>query len=614
MSTLQHIIRNIFLTSIFLTAFVSHAKTDDNIIISNAQETYTIIATKDGLNIDKVKSKIETTYTAQRVDEKIVAGLSYNNFSSIDKASAPGAKPLYIPDYEEGIFYDDTKVCLLYFNIKAGENATAKFEKTYNKAEYFTSIGLSESFYIKQKTVKLVIPQSLANRIKIVEKSFTPNITSSKTIEKKGDVIYTYEITDHKAHKSEVSSPELSTIIPRIYIYGQFSDVQELYNYFKQYTLIPDPEIETVNSLARRITTNCSSNYERIKNITYWIQQNIRYIAVEHGEYGQRPDIASEVLRKRYGDCKGMSNLLKAMLMAVGIDSRLTWIGTSSIAQRWNEVPNISSGNHMICSVIDGDSILFLDGTTAHLPIGYYSPSIQGQQALIENGDSYILKDVPIQSPNNNCDSIQATFKIERNNLTGEISKKLSGTIKMRFCTVLNSLDASKRQDFISAYLQYPRKNVSLTNTDITGDNITSHHTTLSATVTEQDACQHLNDAIYIDLLPIRNSLIDTYDLKDRQYDIQIPHCQSYVCDITIKIPDGFITSYIPDNFELHNEWFSLSIKYETKANTITCKTRLSINNKNVTLEKGTLWNTFARQVKQANSEQITLIVKQPKH
>ena len=110
MSTLQHIIRNIFLTSIFLTAFVSHAKTDDNIIISNAQETYTIIATKDGLNIDKVKSKIETTYTAQRVDEKIVAGLSYNNFSSIDKASAPGAKPLYIPDYEEGIFYDDTRL------------------------------------------------------------------------------------------------------------------------------------------------------------------------------------------------------------------------------------------------------------------------------------------------------------------------------------------------------------------------------------------------------------------------------------------------------------------------------------------------------------------------
>ncbi len=601
--------------SLFLLFFTTGmCNIKDNVIIEDAIETYTIITTKDGQSIDKIKSKIETTYTTQRTDDKIIAGLSYNSFSSIDKASAPDAKPLYIPDYEEGIFYDDTKECLLFFNVKKGGKATAKFEKTYNKAEYFTSIGFSESYFIKNKTVRLIIPQSLAEKIKIVEKSFTPNISSAQTKGKNGELIYTYTITDQKAHKREDGAPELSTIIPRIYIYGQFADVQELYNYLQQYTLTPDPEIESVNTLAQELTTNCTTKQECIEQITHWVQQNIRYIAVEHGEYGQRPDIASEVLRKRYGDCKGMSSLLKAMLKAVDIDTRLTWIGTSAISQRWDEVPNISSGNHMICTVIDGDSLLFLDGTTAYLPIGIYSPSIQGQQALIENGDSFILKDIPIQSPHQNCESNHALFHIEGNNLTGEITKKLSGTLRMDFCTTLNAIDASKRQDYINAYLKYPRENASPSNFNIEGDTISSHYTTLSATISEHDVCQHLNDAIYIDVMPLRNTLINSYNLKDRQNDIKIPHRQNYTSNISIAIPDGFIPSYIPEDFTINNEWFSLSIKYQTTPDSIICYSDLTIYNTLIPLEKGTIWNNIARQVKQANSEQITLILKQSKN
>lgn len=612
MITTYNIIRAICLFLFISISAVGLCNATDNVIIDNAIETYTIIASKDGQNIEKVKAKIETTYTAQRTDEKVIAGLSYNNFSSVDKASAPGAKPSYIPNYEEGIFYDDTKICLLYFNIKKGENATAKFEKTYKKAEYFTSISFGEGYFIRNKIVKIIVPKSIAERIKIAEKSFNSNITSSQSTGDKGETIYTYIITNQKANKPEDNAPELSTIVPRIYIYGQFANVQELYDYLRQYTLTPDPDIEIVNTLAKQLTSNSNNKRESIELITYWVQQNIRYIAVEHGEYGQRPDIASEVLRKRYGDCKGMSSLLKAMLTAIGIDTRLTWIGTTSITQRWEEVPNLSSGDHMICSVIDEDSILFLDGTTAHLPIGYYTQSIQGQQALIENGDTYILKDVPIQSPYNNCDFTQATFHIEENNLIGEISKKLSGAIKMGFCTILKDFDASKRQDFINAYLRYPRKNVSISNVIIKGDSISSPFTTISATISEQDACQHLSDAIYIDLMPLRNGLIESYNLKDRQNDIQISNRQRYVSDITIVIPDGFTASYIPEDFTLNNEWFSLSIKYHATPNSITCNSNLIINKTIIPIEKASLWNNIARQVKQANGEQITLILKQP--
>lgn len=70
---------------------------------------------------------------------------------------------------------------------------------------------------------------------------------------------------------------------------------------------------------------------EKIEAVFYWVQDNIRYIAFENGIMGFKPEAASKVYQNRYGDCKGMANLLKEMLKICGYDARLTWIGTNDI-------------------------------------------------------------------------------------------------------------------------------------------------------------------------------------------------------------------------------------------------------------------------------------------
>ena len=48
--------------------------------------------------------------------------------------------------------------------------------------------------------------------------------------------------------------------------------------------------------------------------------QCVRYIAYEDGIAGFKPDKAQEVLRKKYGDCEGMGNLMTEMLKSIGLD------------------------------------------------------------------------------------------------------------------------------------------------------------------------------------------------------------------------------------------------------------------------------------------------------
>ena len=122
-----------------------------------------------------------------------------------------------------------------------------------------------------------------------------------------------------------------------------------------------DCNIPELDSLLAEITEGCRTDMEKIRNTYAWVQQNIRYIAFEAGILGHKPDTPAEVLRKRYGDCKGMAILLRTLLKAQGFDARLTDIGTVDIPYRMSEIATLASVNHMICSLIYQGKTYYLD-------------------------------------------------------------------------------------------------------------------------------------------------------------------------------------------------------------------------------------------------------------
>jgi len=114
--------------------------------------------------------------------------------------------------------------------------------------------------------------------------------------------------------------------------------------------------------LVAKITKDAESDLDKIKSIYYWVQDNIRYLAYEYGIMGFKPEACQDVLENRYGDCKGMANLTKEMLLIAGLDARLTWLGTNDIPYDYS-MPSLIVDNHMICAVKHDDKMIFLDAT-----------------------------------------------------------------------------------------------------------------------------------------------------------------------------------------------------------------------------------------------------------
>src|SRR4029077_16419837 len=141
----------------------------------------------------------------------------------------------------------------------------------------------------------------------------------------------------------------------------------------------------------------------------------------EDGIMGFKPDAAQNVLKNKYGDCKGKANLLKEMLKLAGFDARLTWIGTSDLPYDYS-LPSLAVDNHMICTVILNGKKYLLDGTENFIAINDYAQRIQGKQVLIEDGKNFIIDRVPDFSAERNKVKKVTTITYDNDALKGKSS------------------------------------------------------------------------------------------------------------------------------------------------------------------------------------------------
>lgn len=93
------------------------------------------------------------------------------------------------------------------------------------------------------------------------------------------------------------------------------------------------------------------------------VQQQVRYVALAMGEGNYTPDSADSVWRSRYGDCKGKTALLLALLHGLGIDAVPALVSTRLGDGLDERLPLISWFDHVIVrATVDGQTY-WLDGT-----------------------------------------------------------------------------------------------------------------------------------------------------------------------------------------------------------------------------------------------------------
>lgn len=518
---------------------------------------------------------------------------------------------------QDGIFYSDAKMCYfpLHFELQ-GSSYQVALQKNYQDIRYFPSIYFSQPFPVQHAQIQFTIPRDL--KIDLAERNFEGYMVDKKsTYDSKEDAdVISYTLKKLPPMTKEYGSKGPSHLYPHLLILpknfqqdGQtvkvFETTKDLYHWYQSLVGLMRNDRTAVADLSKKLTQNATSDEEKIKAIYYWVQDNIRYIAFEDGIAGFKPDECQNVLEKKYGDCKGMANLTKELLIAAGFDARLTWIGTKRLAYDYS-TPSLAVDNHMICTIILDDKKYFLDATEEFNEFGQYAERIQGKQVLIEDGDNFILETVPLADFKNNTRNFTQNLTLEEGNLKGTGNYIYTGESKANFLYDLNSIGKGYEEDALRYYITDGDKNYKATNIEVSDIGNRDGQMQLIFDVNWENAAAAFGNEIYLNL--DFEKTLDQFDFEDdRKNDYLFSHKMHQVTTVTLDLPEGYSATYLPEPVDIQHDYFSFQIAYTQKDNQLLYTKTIAFPKAEIRKEDFAEWNKAIEAMNKMHNEQVVL-------
>lgn len=600
--------------------FQAFAQSEDaKIIISDKEEIYTYtINNKGNAQVDVsyiVNYQCLRSGTASFVDY-------YDNYIEIKDVKIKGLKgisPKYGMYKQENVFFSDSKAC--YFDlpfIKKDSEATVSVRKVYKDIRRLNFITLAEPYYVRSKKISIIIPDQM--KVAASLKNASGNI-SKDSIRNEADKTTTirFQINNQTEVVNEPYSTGYRHVYPYLIIVPKESDsdgkktkyfetVKDLYQWYREPLLSLNPDEKVIKEKSDQLTAHCNSDEDRIRELCKWVQQNIRYIAFMDGIAAFRPDDAGEVLHKKYGDCKGMSNLLKALLISAGFDARLTWVATRMDGNENLDVNiPIPFADHMICSLFWNDSIYFIDPTVKSLSFGEIPEFIQGRKALIEDGENYIIATIPEYGSVNNLDKLFVQYHMEENKLIGKGQRCFKGESKHSIVYWLNTLKESDKKIKIEEFLKNDESQDSISEISTEGldsffpEVCVNYKAVRKSNITVFDNYIYINPDIDKDY---QNAKIN---IATRKTGMQFPYRDHVLRISEFFISDTYQIIQLPPETEVIRDKYSFLLSFRQEGNKIIYRKELSFLDSILEKEDFEQWNADIDRLRSAYNELIVL-------
>jgi transglutaminase-like putative cysteine protease len=564
----------------------------------------------------------ELKYIALNANAQYQSITTYNNSSEIEKVkvynhkgSSKRTTPLYSSSQSDGIFHSDAKYCEvdLQFSEK-GETQTVVFQKKIYDLKYCFKTNFQSDLPCEKKEVQYIIPEWLS--LKFIPYNLEDfDIKVSSQTDSKGALITTYMANDIPNWPDDANSGGPSYYLPHVLFLPistqkptnepLITSTAELFNWYNKLNDELNPDMAIIKAKVEEIIKPCKSDHEKINAIYNWVHNNIKYLAYEEGILGFKADEAQNVLEKKYGDCKGMANLLVVMLNSAGFDARMTWLGTNYLCYNYS-TPFLGADNHCIATLYRDGKTVFLDATEKYLPWNSIAERIQGRQAMIKDGDSYKIEVIPIRPPDQNTRAQNASYHLEGTILTGTVNYAYDGEMRSALFNHLASLKTDDHKKEFEGILSYSDNNIAVD--DLKYSELYRHEKPfeLSATTNVANKITSFGNDYYISF--DWEQLLKSATIKpDRKTDLHLNIKMVDKKDISFTIPENYKVTHLPNSISIDEPEYFISGKLMQTGQNIIYQFELTFKSPIITKNKFEQWNNSIKTLNEFYNDQIVL-------
>jgi hypothetical protein len=519
----------------------------------------------------------------------------------------------------DDIFFDDSRV--QFFSLRFNEIGSAQrvtVKKRFSDGKYLTRLFFHSSHPAKESVIEFKVPEWLTVDFKRMNfDGFDVNVKETK---KGGYTFYTFIAKDLPAYKNEyrrigraTTDPHIIVQIKSFELKGEtlkgFDKVDDVYAWNNRLYLMAGNDTKNLSATVTKITEGKTKDIDKIKAIYYWVQDNIRYIAYEDGYSGYIPSPTQDVLSKKYGDCKGMANLLTEMMKIAGYDAHFSWVGTRSLPYS-QSLPALCVNNHAISTLYFENKTYFLDGTESYVPFGHNAFRIQGKEVMVAKGDKFEILTVPVTTAEENKLVTKADFTLENETLKGKVKVALSGNQRTGFHQSYQELATTGQEEFLNDFLEFGNDNLVAANVKTSDLKNRDLSVTIEGDIDLTNSVSTISGDKYagIDFFPKSlerfvpdEKRVEGYDLDD---------VIKFEDEVSLTIPAGKIFADKPENLEIKHDGYEFKGEYTVVNNKLTLKKSLAIKNSIIKKADFTNWTKFIESIKEFNKYLITITQK----
>jgi len=489
------------------------------------------------------------------------------------------AKSSDIKDYSAtsgGTLFDDNRV--KYYEALQNDypfTIEYEYEREFNGILNYPEWRAINAYdrSVEQAEYSINIPQNLKLRTKTYHFKGEYHKSSADGID-----TYFWGVNNIKAFKSEPFSPDFNEIVPRVvpapleFEMEGFKGSQDSWEVFGKWRnqLIKDRDnlpLETIETVEELIA-NCKSDYEKIEILYQYMQSKTRYVGIQLGIGGWQPFPAETVDKLGYGDCKALTNYMKALLKVVNLNSCYTSIRAGEGAHYFDKDFVSNQSNHIILMVPLSQDTVWLECTSQTSPCGFLGSFTNDRVALVHTEEGGKLIHTPIYKSDQNTQITSANVIID-----------INGHAK---ASVIRDYKGLQYENLEGIYEDGPEdqkkalyKSISLS--DFTIDKLTIEQdkkripkSKLELELNIKNYLSKAGNRLFMPLNIMNRSTYIPKKLKERKFPIEEDYAYCDTDTIQYTIPKNMLIENLPKAVSLETEFGKYSTKIEVNDNKVT--------------------------------------------
>ena len=452
---------------------------------------------------------------------------------------------------------------------------------------------------VKKASYRLKAPQSMNVRYALqnIEDKVKVETTSD------GSQLFSLDVCDLPVLRQESYARPFHERIPMAWFaptdfvyYGTKGSLYDWDNYGKWvYGLMKDLDVlpDEVRTKLHQLTDTLGSDRDKVEAIYHLLGTTTRYVAVLLGIGGLKPAAASSVSKSGYGDCKGLSNYMRAMLKEVGIPSCYTTISTVNRHLR-KDFASIGQMNHVILQVPLRNDTLWLECTNPQLPMGYLHRDIAGHDAIEISEHGGRVLQLPTYPDSANL--MRSTINVS---LSAEGAANM--TITQQNCCgryenymFMQGMNKEERQKVVQQMVYMPQAEIDKVDLHGVGAEMT-----LSVEAKSRKYATQTGRRLFVPICPIHRGYGIPNGAEERHEDILLRNGYCDIDEITLSIPEGYTIESRPEDVRIELPFASFTSSLCSDGKTIQVKNRLQM--KSGTYDKS-LYPQFVEFLRTINS------------